>query len=144
MKKVFALLLVFVMLLSAAPVLAEGEIENRAGVVKLVFSVKFPLHLCCDRCLGEFDRDFEYSFEHILVRRLNTDNDEYVVCEDGVLELDELIRSDLLLELPAKVLCSPDCKGLCPVCGKNRNFDSCECDKKEIDPRLQVLGQLLS
>ena len=126
------------------PVLAEGEIENRAGVVRLVFSVKFPLQLCCDRCLTEFSRDFEYSFEHILVRSMQGDNDEYVVIEDGILDLDELIRSDLLLELPAKVLCRPDCKGLCVVCGKNLNFDSCECNKKEIDPRLQILGTLLS
>lgn len=126
------------------PVELEGEIENRAGVVKLVFHVKFCLALCCDRCLKELRRDFAYSFDHTLVRSRNTDNDEYVVCEDGFLDLWELTRTDLLLELPVKILCSPDCKGLCPHCGTDLNVGSCECEKKEIDPRLAPLSQLLS
>ena len=126
------------------PVEVNGEIENRAGVVKLVFHVKFRLSLCCDRCLKELERDFSYSFAHKLVRSQNTDSDEYVVCEDGFLDLRELTRTDLLLELPVKILCSPDCKGLCPHCGIDLNVGSCECEKKEIDPRLASLSQLLS
>ena len=79
----------------------------------------------------------------MLVKALNTENDEYVVCQDNQLDIDELVRADLFLELPNKVLCREDCKGLCGQCGKNLNFDSCECEKKPIDPRLAVLGKLL-
>lgn len=126
------------------PVKVSGEIENRAEVVRLSFCVKFVLDLTCDRCLKAFERAFSLSFEHILVRELNTDNDDYVVCEDSILDLTDQIRADLFLELPTRVLCEEDCKGLCGQCGINLNFDSCECEKKRIDPRWQVLSQLLS
>lgn len=125
------------------PVKVSGQIENKAQVVRLVFSVKFVLKLHCDRCMEEFERAYDFSFQHVLVRKLNTDNDEYVVCEDSQLDIDELVRADLFLELPTKVLCKEDCKGLCGQCGKNLNFDSCECEKKSIDPRLEILGKLL-
>ena len=62
---------------------------------------------------------------------------------DGVLDLEDTVRTDVLLELPGKVLCSEDCKGLCCQCGKNLNEGSCTCEKKQIDPRLAVLSQLL-
>ena len=122
----------------------SGEIENRAGVVRLVFCVKFSLDLVCDRCLEPFVRDEEMHFEHILVQKLESDGDEdYILCEGGELEFDELVRTDVLLELPSKVLCSEECKGLCPQCGQNLNFGSCKCEKKQIDPRLAALSQLL-
>lgn len=127
-----------------SPVKITGQIENRAGVVRLVFGVKSVLNLVCDRCLEPFDREVSLSFDHVLVRELNTDSDEYVVCEDGILDLAELVRADFLLELPTKVLCREDCKGLCPQCGKNLNFDSCECRKKDMDPRWEALSGMFS
>ena len=71
------------------PVECSGEIENRAGVVRLVFCVKFVLDLVCDRCLKPFQREENLKFEHILVQKLNTDNDDYLVCADSVLDLEE-------------------------------------------------------
>ena len=87
------------------PVRVAGTIENRAGVVRLVFSVKSVLSLTCDRCLKAFEKTVDYSFSHIVVRELsNTDDEEfdYVVCEDGILDLAELARADLMLELPGR------------------------------------------
>ena len=126
-----------------SPVEVTGQIENKAQVVRLVFSVKFALNLHCDRCMGEIERNYEFSSQHILVKELNTDNDEYVVCKDSQLGIDELVRTNLFLELPNKVLCKEDCKGLCNQCGKNLNFSDCQCEKKSVDPRLAVLGELL-
>lgn len=60
-----------------------------------------------------------------------------------MLDLDDLALSDILLALPVKNLCKEDCKGLCPVCGVNRNTETCECLKKQVDPRLEKLGELL-
>ena len=129
------------------PVRVTGKIENRAGVVRLVFSVKSVLSLQCDRCLKAFEKAMDYSFSHIIVRELsNTDDEEfdYVVCADGMLDLEELARDDLKLELPTKVLCREDCKGLCPKCGKDLNLGSCDCKTKDIDPRWQALSDLFS
>lgn len=126
-----------------SPVSVKGEVFNRAGVVTLTYTVSFVLKLSCDRCLDNFSRDFSFTINQILVTSLNTDNDEYILVEDGALDLDELVMSDILLNLPAKLLCSKDCKGLCQKCGINLNRQSCHCDKREVDPRLEVLGEFL-
>lgn len=128
------------------PVVVSGKIENRAGVVTLHYRADFTLRLQCDRCLDEFERDDHVSNEHVLVNKLNTDNDEYILLPDFVLDLDELVLDDILLYLPSKLLCSEDCKGLCEHCGQNLNHGSCDCCKtaeKIVDPRLAALGELL-
>lgn len=110
------------------PVTIKGAIVNRAGVVTLKYSAAFTLHACCDRCLIEFDRDYSFDFEHILVRSLNSDNDEYVVTESDKLDMDELVLSDCLLQLPSKMLCKDDCLGLCQFCGTDLNQNECDCN----------------
>lgn len=128
-----------------SPITVNGVVENRAGIVSLNMNCSFVMKLCCDRCLEEFERAFEESFSHILVRELSSekDNDDYIVVDTDKLDLDDLVLSDILLVLPTKILCKEDCKGLCSVCGKNLNFDSCDCQKKEADPRLSKLSELL-
>ena len=111
----------------ASPVAIKGKIQNRAGVVRLTYESSAELALECDRCLTQFVREFCYSFEHILVASTNTDDDEYVVCPNNILDLNELAVSDLLLQLPTKILCKDDCKGLCYTCGKNLNEGECSC-----------------
>ncbi len=108
------------------PVKVRGRVFNRAGVVTLEYDCEFTLDQTCDRCLKEFKREYGYSFEHILVRRLNNDNDEYVVCLNNTLDLNELAVSDILLNLPTKTLCRQDCRGLCCVCGADLNEGDCE------------------
>ena len=112
------------------PVEIKGTIMNRAGIVSLKYSAEFTLHICCDRCLIEFDRDYCFDFEHILVRSLSNDSDfeDYVVTGSDELDMDELALTDCLLQLPSKMLCREDCKGLCSVCGKDLNQGSCGCN----------------
>lgn len=111
------------------PIVIKGEAKNRAGIVTLVFNTRFSLHHVCDRCLKEFEREYDYDFLHTLVRSVQRDNDEYVVCKDNVLELNELAISDLILQLPTKILCREDCKGLCYKCGQDLNEGSCNCSE---------------
>ena len=112
------------------PITIKGVIVNRAGVVFLKYSAEFTLHVCCDRCLIDFDRDYSFDFEHILVRSLSNDGDfeEYVVTETDELDMDELAITDCLLSLPAKMLCREYCLGLCPVCGTDLNQSKCDCN----------------
>ena len=63
---------------------------------------------------------------------------------DSVMELDEPVGELLFLELPSKDLCSEDCRGFCPKCGKDLNTGDCDCNGKEIDPRLAVLQKFLT
>ena len=57
--------------------------------------------------------------------------------------LDELVEADLILSLPFKNLCREDCRGLCPICGKNLNEGLCGCRPQTADPRLEILRQLI-
>ena len=128
------------------PVTVKGFAENRAEIVSLNMDCSFTMQLDCDRCLNAFEREFHYCFSHTLVRELSAENDDmddYIVVDGDQLDLDELVLSDILLSLPTKILCHEDCKGLCPVCGKDLNIGSCECKKKQVDPRLEKLGDLL-
>lgn len=113
----------------ASPVTVKGKICNRAGVVKLTYESRAELDLECDRCLTKFVREYCFRFEHIIVASSYSDDDEYVVCENNILDMNELAVSDLLLQLPTKILCKDDCKGLCYTCGHNLNEGECECNK---------------
>lgn len=67
--------------------------------------------------------------------------DEVRVLDPGAMEVDvgEAVREELALAVPLYRVCRPDCKGLCPRCGVDRNEASCECGEEEIDPRWQAL-----
>lgn len=126
------------------PIDVTATAKNRASLVSLIIDVCFDYSRNCDRCSEEFTRKMEMSFTHNLAQTLVDDgNDDYIETPDFKLELDEIVISDILLSLPQKNLCKSDCKGLCPVCGQNLNNDECSCDKRQIDPRLEILKQLM-
>ena len=126
------------------PVQVVGEITSRAGVVELSARARFTFDGRCDRCLASFTRDYDISFEHILVATVENEDSDYVLLDNYQLDLDELVQGDILLELPYKNLCREDCRGLCPQCGKDLNEGLCGCTTKSVDPRLAVLQQLLN
>ncbi len=127
-----------------SPAQVTATASNKTGIVRLYVDVNFDYSRPCDRCMKELSTTMEYSFEHRLIASLCGDDDgDYIETPDFSLELDELVISDILLELPLKYLCSEDCEGLCPKCGQNLNQGECSCDTRTIDPRLEALKQLL-
>lgn len=127
-----------------SPVEVKGSARSRDGFPRLDAEVSFDFSVPCDRCAEKIDRRYRYSFSHVLVKSLeDRDEDRYVEVKDDTLDLDELMREDILLELPTKFLCREDCRGLCPTCGKNLNEGPCGCGASEGDPRMQVLKDLL-
>ena len=74
--------------------------------------------------------------------QLEENVDEYAVIENGTLDVDEAIREELLLSFPMRVLCSEECLGLCPKCGKPKRLGDCGCPTFEPDPRLAILKTL--
>ena len=126
------------------PVKADVLIRNRAGLITLDADVEFEVDFECDRCMKSTSKVLKYHFEHILVLSLSEESgDEYIEAPDYNLEVEDLLRDDISLDFPAKLLCRDDCKGLCQRCGKNLNDGECGCDKDDIDPRLAVLKALL-
>ncbi len=128
-----------------APVEVKARFAGAPDSVRLDLHVLYTVSKPCDRCGEETRRETERDFSHILVRELQSeaDGDAYILTPEERLDLDELVREDILLDLPSKYLCSPDCKGLCPKCGKNLNEGPCGCENDEIDPRLEILKSLL-
>lgn len=126
-------------------VVVKGMAYQKVGVVYLELDVEFDFFGVCDRCMDDVIKNYSFSLNKIIVHNMENDNDDYddyIVVENNILELDELINEEIQLFLPAKMLCKDDCKGLCQKCGKNLNYEKCEC-VKEVDPRLAVLSDLL-
>ena len=127
------------------PIAVEGIAKAAYGSVELTASVAFDYEAPCDRCTALTKRRYHYQFSHILSDSPEKEEDDDVIQigPERTLDLDELLRSDILLELPYKYLCSEDCKGLCVSCGKNLNEGPCGCNLHQVDPRLEVLKKLI-
>lgn len=127
------------------PVAIKGKVVNRAGIVTLTYSADVPFSTNCARCLEPLEQCEHLEFTHTVVRKLNQqDDDDYVVVADGLLNLDTLAQTDIVLELPTRVLCREDCKGLCPVCGVNLNKVQCDCKPEEwVADRIKAFDKLL-
>ena len=127
------------------PLLLEGEVRNRAGALVLTARLETNLHWICDRCAKPFVRKKVVMLDTLLAPSLEHEEEESNVylLEGTFLPLEEVAKTAFVLEMDTKHLCSEDCKGLCPQCGKNLNEGPCHC-KKELDPRLAALTQLLN
>lgn len=98
----------------------------------------------CVRCLNSFQLPLNTDFTELYAfsRDSMTDSD-LLLPEDAHIDLGPLVREYMLLDVPISPLCSPECKGLCPICGENLNDITCTHDEDAVDPRLAVLKALL-
>ncbi len=127
----------------ASPVKISGHAGNYTGIVELHATADFILETACDRCAKPISLPLATKISHTLVTSLNDEtNDELLLVNELRFNLDELVTEDIFLDLPSKILCREDCKGMCPQCGSDLNEGSCSCEK-EVDPRLAALKQLL-
>jgi uncharacterized protein len=130
------------------PILDKQDIQvhiKNTGKNRLHIDVEctVTLALTCDRCLEEVpwtcviqlekeydksDRDDEWNQESFI--------------EGNDLDVGRLILAELLPKIPMKVLCKDDCKGICPVCGTNRNKKDCGCDQSVPDPRMAAIQDI--
>ncbi len=108
----------------------------------------------CARCLDAVEHNLAGEYD-VLYRPLGVDSDvrehsigasetEIGYYQDGSLLLEDVLREQVLLSLPARTLCREDCKGICPRCGANGNNDPCSCEDVPADPRWSALGDLRS
>ncbi len=126
-----------------------GEITKSRLEYFLKIKVISKILLECARCLDKFEKDFEENGEyHIKIGKdrlgdkreveIQEDDINTIYLDEPVLNLIPLIREIILLSIPMKPLCKEDCKGLCPVCGKNKNKEKCSC-KLESDTPLSKI-----
>ena len=114
----------------------------------LLLCVKAHVDAECARCLEPITRDYDFQREYFVRDRDLEDPDFELPCNDnGCLDLEELAYQELIFEVTAVLLCSADCQGLCPICGKKKAA-GCSCQPADnaapADARLSILKQLLS
>jgi uncharacterized protein len=114
------------------------------------------LVLACARCLELTEVPVEARLEALFLPRGAEESgegagaevvirpeDDLVMMHDGhTLDIGEVLRDSLLVQVPYKPLCRADCRGLCPTCGVNLNEEVCGCKQQTVDPRLRVLEKL--
>lgn len=146
----------------AGPTTVSGTVRRDKGTaVVLAARVTSTLEVPCSRCLEPFavpvdaavdtrfvppDEFAKATAETVRSGEIEDDveNHDLGLAEyrDETIDLGEVMKEQFILALPMKPLCQEDCKGLCPVCGINRNRDACECRQDWVDPRLAVLAEL--
>jgi uncharacterized protein len=135
-----------------------GDIEVRAVIDKIQLelliraTIRAAIHLECARCLEEFDLPVEATFDALYVPRraaeaesslghkLQTES-QAVQYYDGMIDLGTQIIEAVQIAVPTKALCRPDCRGLCPRCGRSRNDGACTCS--EANGGFQPFRELL-
>ena len=127
--------------------LVKGSVKDMAGYITLNLEANVKYKTYCARCLTPISESILIVFEKTVVTEdtelQNEDNDDYIVSEDGFIDIDETLIEQIFLELPLRHLCKEDCKGLCPKCGCDLNKEQCNCTLAEPDPRFDVLRKLL-
>jgi uncharacterized protein len=125
--------------LSRNQVFVEGHVETRAQVE-------------CDRCLqpvelpvsADFALDYitGSEYESSQVVELTEAELSVAVFDGEAIDVDEIVKEQVVLAVPTRMLCREECKGICPECGIDRNNGECECVTNEIDPRWAALKNL--
>jgi uncharacterized protein len=126
--------------------------HNFINDIRVVGDLSSRVELACARCLEPVVRDVTKTFD-LLYRPLGVDagraemsvttaEAEVGYYEGEGLELGDVLREQLLLALPLKAICREDCRGLCPHCGHNLNFEQCTCSEPVEDPRWTALKDI--
>jgi uncharacterized protein len=125
----------------AARLLLESVVEG----ILVSGSLAGPLALTCARCLSEFEGSFDVGVQELFVAPGGEMGpDEYAVTPEGSIDLEPLVRDNVVPALPFSPLCRADCRGLCERCGGDRNLGQCSCIDQPVDTRWSALDALFA
>lgn len=123
--------------------------HEKDQVLTIKGQCRVSLQMACARCLTPVRKDLELTFEHqVDVLHPGEDEDELemslCIQDRKMLDVDQLVHNEILINLPIRVLCKEDCKGICPVCGQNLNEGACSCDQGQADLRTAAFQEIFS
>jgi uncharacterized protein len=126
------------------PEKVQAELVVSRATSGTVFELHFAtrLHGPCYRCLADAVVDIEVSGREYQATSPDSDELQTPYLVDNQLDLSAWARDTLVLALPDKILCRPDCAGLCPVCGRDLNTDPHMHEDEELDSRWAALSEL--
>lgn len=111
----------------AEPVRVYGTYFAQSDGIIVQGGLRTVARLVCSRCLRSFLRPLEFEFGEEYYQGPPDHEKEGYPFEGDWIDLDEMVENNILLNLPLKKLCRPDCPGLCPVCGKDLSLGGCDC-----------------
>jgi len=134
------------------PVTVEGRIRRKGLEVELRGHLRAKAAVSCGRCLKSVELSIELDFTERFTPAVSwKDEEQHELSEadldlsafDGEgIELDDLVKEEIMLALPGQTLCRDECKGLCANCGVDLNTGSCDCTTKQVDSRWEKLKDL--
>jgi len=135
-----------------SPLQSEVKVRKTGRSVLITGKVQTTLRLECARCLKEFSYPLSSIFELTLHPLKEAPSEEEIELGSEELEssffkgeeihLSEVACEQIFLEIPYQPICREDCKGLCPICGKDLNLSSCECVKEDFSSGFSALQKL--
>jgi len=141
-------------LIALGPVSWRGQVVHTDPGFFLRAHLSYEQTLCCNRCLTPIVERTSPDVElMILVEHEAGGGGEHelrerdlgaLYLEEEILQTDPILIEQLQLNVPMKPLCRPDCQGLCPVCGADKNVGACSCTEQAVDPRWASLAALKS
>jgi uncharacterized protein len=130
----------------------SGNVTKRAAQTEVAGRIFADVLLECSRCLQEAEKPLEIEFDTVFVTpeffpegketELQQEDLEVDIFAGDAIDLTELVREQILLNLPTQVFCQEECKGFCDKCGANLNLIDCNCEENEVDPRWAALKNL--
>jgi uncharacterized protein len=127
-----------------APVEGDLLLESVVEGILVTGPLTGRLTLTCARCLKEFEDRVEVGVQELFARGSEVGPDEYAVSPEGSLDLEPMVRDNVMLSLPFSPLCRAGCLGLCERCGGDRNLGECMCVEETVDARWAALDVLFA
>jgi uncharacterized protein len=126
------------------PEQVAAELAVTRATTGTLFQLRFHarLHGPCYRCLDDAVVDIPINAREYQATNADTDELRTPYLADDTLDLESWARDAIALELPEQILCRPDCKGLCAVCGKDLNDEPHEHEEERGDSRWAALAEL--
>ena len=121
---------------------AEGRVAFTGLLYRIDGTISCRKHFVCGRCLKECCRDESYSFEEEFSAAPDADEGIGLCNFNTGIDIFNLVHDTIIAAQPTADFCREDCRGLCPMCGKNLNDGECGCKRETIDPRLEALREV--
>ena len=125
------------------PLEADLLLESIVEGILVSGTLRGSMQLRCARCLKDFTAPFDVEVSEMFVSDPDPEGDQYPLDPEGSVDPEQMVRDTVGLELPFSPLHSPDCRGLCPVCGGDRNLGECPGEHPQSDVRWSALDQVL-
>jgi len=119
--------------------LFKGTVTNRNEILLLDGSLKTTYRSECYRCLAPVGGTLDIVIKENFINSDDAEQNDMYYFNGKILDISKALIDNIILNLPMKQLCSNNCKGLCSICGGNLNNEECDCESKEVDPRMEGL-----